>query len=123
MQQTENATNGTTPQVNAGNSARASRKGTTKQWKDLATDPLADGFDEHHASYIVGRTPLTWEQLGTGKLFSRSKLGKSLHVKLDSGRATCLDTGSSIEVAPRIRRTLQVWQVTFINTTSAKTDF
>lgn len=95
------------------------RRGKPKQWKDLTTDPLAEGFDEHHASYIIGRTPITWSQLGTGALFSRSKSGKALHVKLDSGRAICLDTGASIEVAPRIRLSLQVWQVTSINTTTA----
>lgn len=124
MTEVQTANNGTVPVFNAGNSAnRGSRKGKTKQWKDLATDPLAEGFDEHNATYIVGRTPVTWEQLGTGKLFSRSKAGKSLHIKLDSGRAICLDTGASIEVAPRIRLSLQVWQVTAINSTTANRDF
>ena len=70
---------------------KRSRKGIKRQWKDLPVDPLADGFDEHKATYIIGRSPISWAELGTGALFSRSKSGKALHIKIDAGHAVCLD--------------------------------
>jgi hypothetical protein len=100
------------------NGARKSLKGRTRQWKDLSTDPLSEGFDEHTAAYIVGRTPLTWSQLSIGSLFSRSKSGKNLHIKLDAAKAVSLDTNESLEIAPKYRPTLQVWKVTSFNSTT-----
>jgi len=97
---------------------RQSRKGVKRQWKDLPPDPLAEGFEEHTAHYIVGKTSITWAGLAIGAIFSRSKSGKALHVKLDAGHAICLDTGEQIEVAPKHRPILQVWKVTSINTTT-----
>ncbi|MBH8577005.1 hypothetical protein I8752_29290 [Nostocaceae cyanobacterium CENA369] len=101
-----------------------SLKGRKKQWKSLAVDPLAEGFDGHQAEYVVGKSPLTWATLQPGQLFSRSKSGKNLHVKLNDGRAICLDTRQPIEFEPRIRNTQQVWLVTSFNSTTAnKADF
>ncbi len=101
-----------------------SRKGRKKEWKDLTVDPLSEGSDSHHAEYVTGKAPMTWALLEVGQLFSRSKGGKNLHVKLNHGRAICLDTRQAIEVKPSIRNSLQVWVVTNFNSTSAvKTDF
>jgi len=101
-----------------------SRKGKKKEWKDLTIDPLSEGYDSHHAEYVVGKAPITWALLEAGQLFSRSKSGKNLHVKLNDGRAICLDTRQPIEIKPSIRNSLQVWVVTNFNSTSAsKADF
>lgn len=100
------------------------RKGKAKVWKDLSIDPLAEGFDSHQAEYVVGKSPVSWSTITPGQLFSRSKSGKSLWVKLNDGRATCLDTRQSIEVKPSIRNSMQVWLVTSFNSTTAnKADF
>lgn len=101
-----------------------SRKGRKKEWKDLTIDPLSEGYDSHSADYVVGKAPITWALLEVGQLFSRSKSGKNLHVKLNDGRAICLDTRRPIEFKPTIRQSQQVWVVTNFNSTSAsKTDF
>ncbi|WGV25680.1 hypothetical protein [Halotia branconii] len=101
-----------------------SRKGKKKEWKDLSIDPLSEGFDGHQAEYVVGKAPVTWAHIQTGQLFSRSKSGKNLHVKLNDGRAVCLDTQKPLEVKPSIRNSLQVWVVTNFNSTTAnKADF
>lgn len=101
-----------------------SRKGRKKEWKDLTIDPLSEGYDSHQADYVVGKAPITWALLEAGQLFSRSKSGKNLHVKLNDGRAICLDTRQPIEIKPTIRNSLQVWVVTNFNSTSAnKADF
>ena len=100
------------------NGIRKSLKGRVRQWKDLSTDALSEGFDGYSASYIVGRTPLTWSQLAIGCLFSRSKSGKNLHIKLDAAKAVSLDTNESLEIAPKYRPTLQVWKVTSFNSTT-----
>ncbi|WP_244918099.1 hypothetical protein [Nostoc linckia] len=72
----------------------------------------------------MGKAPVTWAILEPGQLFSRSKSGKNLHVKLNDGRAICLDTRQPIEIKPTIRNSLQVWVVTNFNSTSAsKADF
>ena len=101
------------------NENRRSRKGVKRQWKDLPPDPLAEGFDEHTANYIVGKSSVTWADLAIGAIFSRSKSGKALHVKLDAGHGICLDTGEQIEIAPKHRPILQIWKVTSINTTTS----
>ena len=98
--------------------ARRSRKGVKREWKDLPTDVLSEGFDQHTASYTVGRTPLSWKELPIGAVFSRSKSGRTLHIKLDAAKAICLDTLEAIEVAPKIRVSLQVWKVTSFNSTT-----
>lgn len=101
-----------------------SRKGKKKEWKDLSVDPLAEGFDGHQAEYVVGKSPVTWATIKAGQLFSRSKAGKNLHVKLNDGRAVSLDTREAIEIKPSIRNTTQVWLVTSFNsTTASKADF
>lgn len=101
-----------------------SRKGRKKEWKDLTIDPLSEGYDSHQADYVVGKAPITWALLEVGQLFSRSKSGKNLHVKLNDGRAICLDTRRPIEFKPTIRNSTQVWVVTNFNSTSAsKADF
>ncbi|MEH2123724.1 hypothetical protein [Nostoc sp.] len=101
-----------------------SRKGRKKEWKDLTIDPLSEGYESHQADYVVGNSPITWALLEVGQLFSRSKNGKNLHVKLNDGRAICLDTRRPIEFKPSIRNSTQVWVVTNFNSTSAsKTDF
>ncbi|MEH1849270.1 MAG: hypothetical protein V7L25_30950 [Nostoc sp.] len=101
-----------------------SRRGKKKEWKDLTIDPLSEGFESHQADYVVGKAPITWALLEVGQLFSRSKSGKNLHVKLNDGRAICLDTRRPIEFKPSIRNSTQVWVVTNFNSTSAsKADF
>ncbi|MFN6565439.1 MAG: hypothetical protein RMY28_037340 [Nostoc sp. ChiSLP01] len=118
QQTTERITNGRQPTANT------SRRGKKKEWKDLSVDPLAEGFDGHQAEYVIGKSPVTWATVQPGQLFSRSKSGKNLHVKLNDGRGVCLDTRQPIEVKPSIRNTLQVWLVTNFNSTSAtKADF
>lgn len=97
---------------------RKSRKGVKREWKDLPTDVLAEGFDQHTATYTVGRTPLSWKELPIGSVFSRTKNGKPLHIKLDAAKAICLDTWEAIEVAPKYRASLQVWKVTSFNSTT-----
>jgi hypothetical protein len=93
-------------------------------WKDLTIDPLAEGFDSHQAEYVVGKSPVSWATLTPGQLFSRNKSGKSLWVKLNDGRAICLDTRQAMEVKPAIRNSMQVWLVTSFNsTTASKADF
>jgi hypothetical protein len=92
-----------------------------KQWKDLPPDPLSEGYTEHPASYTVGSSPVTWNQLQVGQMFCRTKSGKAVHVKVNAGRAVCLDTQAPMEVKPTIRATLQVWLVTGMNTTTATT--
>ncbi|MBD2360037.1 hypothetical protein H6G36_02285 [Anabaena minutissima FACHB-250] len=108
-----------------GRSANTSKlKGKPKVWKDLSADPLAEGFDSHHAEYVVGKSPVSWSVVEPGQLFSRSKTGKSLWVKMNNGRAACLDTRQPIEVKPSLRNSLQVWLVTSFNsTTASKADF
>ncbi|MCF2149799.1 hypothetical protein IQ276_025905 [Desmonostoc muscorum LEGE 12446] len=96
----------------------------TREWKEMADDPLAEGFDPHQADYVVGRTQVGFNTLEPGQLFSRSKTGKSLYVKLNDGRAVCLDTRQPIEVSPTRRKTWQIWVVTMFNsTTASKADF
>ena len=60
--------------------------------------PWALGFDNSPFSYIVGKSSLTWADLNVGSIFSRSKSGKSLHMKIDAGRAISMDTGESLEI-------------------------
>jgi hypothetical protein len=113
--------NGTTS--NSRLSLTSSRRGRKKDWKDLSLDPLSEGFDSHQADYVVGRATVTWSNVQPGQLFSRSKSGKNLHVKINDGRGICLDTRQAIEVKPTIRDSLQVWIVTNFNSTSvAKTE-
>jgi hypothetical protein len=112
------------PLTNGRTSSNTKPKGKSKQWKDLAVDPLSEGFDSHHAEYVVGKSPIVWSSVEPGQLFSRTKSGKNLYVKMNEGRATCLDTRQSIEVKPTIRNTMQVWLVTSFNsTTPSKADF
>jgi hypothetical protein len=112
------------PLSNGRTSPASKLKGKPKVWKDLSVDPLAEGFDSHQAEYVVGKSPVSWSTVSPGQLFSRSKSGKSLYVKLNDGRATCLDTRQSIEVKPAIRNSMQVWLVTSFNSTTAnKADF
>lgn len=110
--------------ANGNKPANNTRKGKPKQWKDLTTDPLAEGFDSHQAEYVVGKSPVTWSTLEPGQLFSRSKAGKSLYVKINDGRAISLDSKQAIDIKPSIRLTLQVWLVTSFNSTTAtRADF
>jgi hypothetical protein len=110
--------------TNGRSTTTSPRKGKPKQWKELSVDPLADGFDSHQAEYVIGKSPVTWSTVETGQLFSRSKTGKSLYVKLNDGRAMGLDTRQPIEIRPNIRNTFQVWLVTSFNsTTASKADF
>jgi hypothetical protein len=103
---------------------KSTRKGRTRKWKDLSTDPLKDGFEEYKASVIVGKTPILWNTLSPGALFSRSESGANLHVKIDAAKAVSLDTGDSLEVAPDYRKRFEVWKVTSFNsTTVVKADF
>lgn len=96
------------------------RKGKERKWKELSADPLAEGFDSHAAEYVVGKSPVTWATLEVGQLFSRSKTGKNLYVKLNDARAVNLDTRQAIEFRPTIRQTQQVWLVTSFNSITAK---
>lgn len=90
----------------------------------MADDPLSEGFDAHQAEYVVGRTQVGFSTLEPGQLFSRSKSGKTLYVKLNDGRAICLDTRQAIEVSPQKRKTWPIWIVTnFNSTTASKADF
>lgn len=110
--------------TNGRSSNNTPRKGKPRQWKDLTADPLSEGFDSHTAEYVVGKTPVTWASLEPGQLFSRSKSGKNLHVKLNDGRAVSLDTRQPIEFKPPIRQTQQVWLVTSFNSiTASKVDY
>lgn len=110
--------------ANGVKSTTSPRKGKPRQWKDLSIDPLSEGFDSHQADYVVGKSPVSWSIVEVGQLFSRSKTGKNLHVKVNDGRAICLDTRAAIEVKPAIRNSLQVWLVTSFNsTTASKADF
>lgn len=110
--------------TNGRSTANPAVKGRKKQWKDLSIDPLAEGFDSHQAEYVVGKSPVTWSTVEPGQLFSRSKAGKNLYVKLNDGRAMCLDTRQPIEIKPQIRLTFQIWLVTSFNsTTASKADF
>lgn len=101
-----------------GKSGKTDRKGKPRVWKEMAEDPLSEGFDAHQAEYVVGRTQVTFETLSPGQLFSRSKSGKSLYVKLNDGRAICLDTRQPIEISPTRRKTLPSWVVTIFNSTT-----
>ncbi|MEI1375966.1 hypothetical protein PQG02_06850 [Nostoc sp. UHCC 0926] len=95
-----------------------------REWKEMATDPLSEGFDVHQAEYVVGRTQVAFESLKPGQLFSRTKSGKSLCVKLNDGRGLCLDTREPIEVSPQKRKSWQIWLVTLFNsTTASKADY
>ncbi|AFY31618.1 hypothetical protein [Calothrix sp. PCC 7507] len=116
----QQTTNGIT--ANARSNFTSSRKGRKKEWKDLTIDPLSEGYDSYQADYVVGKAPITWALLEAGQLFSRSKTGKNLHVKLNDGRAICLDTRQPIEIKPSIRNSLQIWVVTNFNSTSANKD-
>ena len=90
----------------------------------MADDPLSEGFDSHQAEYVVGKTQVTFGTLSPGQLFSRTKSGKTLYVKLNDGRAVCLDTRQPIEVSPTRRKTLPCWVVTIFNsTTASKVDY
>ncbi|MEH1824472.1 MAG: hypothetical protein V7L22_03735 [Nostoc sp.] len=103
------------------NEAKARRP---RQWKEMADDPLSEGFDSHQAEYVVGKTQVIFETLSPGQLFSRTKTGKTLYVKLNDGRAVCLDTRQPIEVSPTRRKTLPCWVVTIFNsTTASKVDY
>ena len=90
-----------------------------RQWKEMADDPLSEGFDSHQAEYVVGKTQVIFETLSPGQLFARTKSGKTLYVKLNDGRAVCLDTRQPIEVSPTRRKTLPCWIVTIFNSTTA----
>lgn len=95
-----------------------------REWKEMPTDPLSEGFDVHPAEYIVGRTQVAFATLKPGQLFSRTKSGKTLCVKFNDGRGFCLDTRESIEVSPQKRKTWQIWLVTnFNSTTASKADY
>jgi hypothetical protein len=95
-----------------------------RQWKEMSTDPLSEGFEVHQAEYVVGKTQVGFDTLAPGQLFSRTKSGKSLYVKLNDGRGVCLDTRQPIEVSPQKRKTWQIWLVTnFNSTTASKADF
>ncbi|OUL33117.1 hypothetical protein BV372_17375 [Nostoc sp. T09] len=99
-------------------------KGRKKQWRDLPTDPLEKGFLSLQAEYVVGKTPVSWSTLEPGQLLSRSESGKNLFVKINDGRAICLDSRQSIDISPNRRLTMQVWVVTSFNsTTASKADF
>jgi hypothetical protein len=112
------------PSINGRSPTTTKPKGGKKEWKDLAVDPLAEGFDSHHAEYVVGKSPVSWSTVLPGQLISRTKSGKSLWVKLNDGRGVCLDTRQAMEVKPAIRNSMQVWLVTSFNSTSAsKADF
>ena len=101
-----------------------SRTRTPRVWKEMADDPLSEGFDAHQAEYVVGRTQVTFETLSPGQLFSRTKTGKSLYVKLNDARAVCLDTRQPVGVSPTRRKTLPCWVVTIFNsTTASKADY
>lgn len=103
---------------------KTERKGKPREWKEMADDPLSEGFDSHQAEYVVGRTQVGFGTLEPGQLFSRSKTGKSLYVKLNDGRAVCLDTRQPIEISPTRRKTWQIWLVTLFNSTTAtKVDY
>jgi len=97
----------------------SSRRGKQKQWKDLTIDPLSEGFDSHQAEYVVGKSPVGWLSLSTGQLFSRTKSGKNLYVKVNDGRGISLDTREPLEIKPSIRQQFQVWLVTSFNSTTA----
>jgi len=100
------------------------KKRRTKQWKDLTIDPLSEGFDSHTADYVVGKAPVSWSSLKSGDMFTRTKAGKNLHIKMNDGRGISLDTKQSIEVKPAIRMSFQVWLVSAFNsTTASKADF
>ena len=90
-----------------------------REWKDIPDDPLAEGFDAHQADYVVGKNQVAWDTLKPGQLFSRSKSGKNLYVKLNDGRAICLDTRQPIEIKPVKRNNWPVWLVTSFNSTTA----
>lgn len=110
--------------VNGRTTSDKPKQRKAKQWKDLSIDPLSEGFDSHQAEYVVGKAPVSWSTLKSGDIFSRSKSGKSLYIKMNDGRAVCLDTRQSIEVKPAIRMSFQVWLVTSFNsTTASKADF
>lgn len=95
-----------------------------REWKDIPDDPLAKGFDVHQADYVVGKSQVAWDTLDPGQLFSRSESGKSLYVKLNDGRAICLDTRQPIEIKPVKRNNWPVWLVTnFNSTTASKANF
>ncbi|MBE9208823.1 hypothetical protein IQ244_20210 [Nostoc sp. LEGE 06077] len=106
--------------TNGKSSHISNRKGKERKWKELSADPLAEGFDSHAAEYVVGKSPVTWATLEVGQLFSRSKTGKNLYVKLNDARAVSLDTRQAIEFRPTIRQTQQVWLVTSFNSITAK---
>ncbi|MFN6540889.1 MAG: hypothetical protein RM021_031735 [Nostoc sp. EkiNYC01] len=90
----------------------------------MADDPLTEGFDSHQAEYVVGKTQVVFATLKPGQLFSRTKSGKTLSVKLNDGRFVCLDTREAVEVSPSRRKTLPCWVVTMFNsTTASKADF
>jgi hypothetical protein len=95
-----------------------------RQWKEMAEDPLSEGFDSHQAEYVVGKTQVIFETLSPGQLFSRTKTGKTLCVKLNDGRGVCLDTRQPFEVSPGRRKTLPCWVVIIFNsTTASKVDY
>ncbi len=96
----------------------------TREWKEMSIDPLSEGFEVLQAEYVVGKTQVGFDTLSPGQLFSRTKSGKSLYVKLNDGRGVCLDTRQPIEVSPQKRKTWQIWLVTnFNSTTASKTDY
>lgn len=107
------------PATNGRSIVIPNRKGKARQWKELDTDPLAEGYDTHPAQYVVGKGSVSWSNVEVGKLFSRSKTGKSLWVKMNAGKAINLDTRQQIEVKPSLRNSLQVWVVTSFNSTTA----
>ncbi|MHC5853785.1 hypothetical protein [Nostoc sp.] len=112
--------------ITNGKSASQAEPKTRKprQWKEMDRDPLSEGFDTHQADYVVGRTQVGFDTLSPGQLFSRTKSGKSLYVKLNDGRGVCLDTRQAVEVSPQKRKNWQVWLVTnFNSTTASKADF
>jgi hypothetical protein len=110
--------------TNGKSANKIERKGKPREWKEMADDPLSEGFDSHQAEYVVGRTQVGFHTLDPGQLFARSKTGKNLYVKLNDGRAVCLDTRQPLEVSPQRRTTWQIWIVTnFNSTTASKVDY
>lgn len=113
---TTNGVSSATPPLNS-----SSRKGKKKAWKELTEDPLKDGHLEHSASYVTGKTSVSWSSLKPGDRFSRNKSGKGLYVFADCATAYSLDTGDALVVPPQKRPMLQVWLVTAFNSVTGST--
>jgi hypothetical protein len=105
-------------QANGRTNPNFTRAGRKKVWKELGDDPLSEGFDSYQAEYVVAKSQTPWGSVKSGQLFSRSKNGKGLHVKMNEGRAICLDTQQPIEVSPGRRLNFPVWLVMSFNSIS-----